>query len=49
MIDGFPRPGTETTDLDPMRADLVGISLSLEPGVGYYLPLAHRPPSAPTR
>jgi DNA polymerase-1 len=39
---------TETTDLDPMRADLVGISLSVEAGEGYYLPLAHRPPSAPT-
>ncbi|HEX7120212.1 MAG TPA: DNA polymerase I [Longimicrobiales bacterium] len=38
---------TETTDTDPMRADLVGISLALEPGEAFYLPFAHRPPAAP--
>ena len=32
---------TETSDMDPMRADLVGISIAVEPGEGYYLPLAH--------
>jgi DNA polymerase-1 len=32
---------TETTGLDPMRADLVGISLSDAPGRGYYLPVGH--------
>lgn len=32
---------TETSDMDPVRADLVGISISVEPGEGYYLPLAH--------
>jgi DNA polymerase I len=37
---------TETTSLEPMRADLVGISLSWEPGQGVYLPLAHRAPPA---
>ena len=38
---------TETTDIDPMRAELVGISVAVEPGEGYYLPFAHRPPSDP--
>ncbi|MHB1120159.1 MAG: 5'-3' exonuclease H3TH domain-containing protein, partial [Bellilinea sp.] len=32
---------TETTSTDPMRADLVGISLSVRPGQGYYIPLGH--------
>jgi DNA polymerase I len=33
---------TETTSTDPMRAELVGISLALEAGEAYYLPIAHR-------
>ncbi|HUF38485.1 MAG TPA: DNA polymerase I [Anaerolineales bacterium] len=33
---------TETTGTDQMRADLVGISLSIEPGHGYYLPVGHK-------
>ncbi len=33
---------TETTSLDPMAAQLVGISLSIEPGHACYIPLAHR-------
>lgn len=33
---------TETTSTDPMRADLVGISLSTENGIGYYLPVGHK-------
>ncbi len=33
---------TETTSLDPMRAKLVGMSFSVEPGHAAYLPLAHR-------
>lgn len=33
---------TETTSLDEMRAELVGISLATEPGVACYVPLAHR-------
>src|SRR5690606_17080838 len=32
---------TETTGTDPMRADLVGISIAVQPGEGYYLPFAH--------
>ena len=32
---------TETTSLDPMQAELVGISLSIEPGKAAYIPLAH--------
>lgn len=32
---------TETTGLDEMRADLVGISLALGPGQAAYLPLGH--------
>ena len=30
---------TETTGLDPMRADLVGLSFSWKAGMGYYLPV----------
>jgi DNA polymerase-1 len=33
---------TETTSTDPMRADLVGISLSLQEGEGYYIPTGHK-------
>jgi DNA polymerase I len=40
---------TETTSLDPMIAQLVGISLSVEPGSAAYLPLAHRYPGAPNQ
>lgn len=32
---------TETTSTDPMTAGLVGISLAVEPNVGYYIPLGH--------
>jgi DNA polymerase-1 len=32
---------TETTALDPMRAELVGLSLAVEPGEGCYVPVAH--------
>ena len=32
---------TETTGLDALRVSLVGISLSTEPGVACYIPLAH--------
>ncbi|MGO4303839.1 DNA polymerase I [Cupriavidus sp. RAF12] len=35
---------TETTSLDPMQAQLVGISLSVEPGEAAYIPVAHRGP-----
>jgi DNA polymerase-1 len=33
---------TETTDTDVMRAELVGISLAVEPNLGYYIPVGHR-------
>ena len=33
---------TETTSLDPMRAELVGISIATAPGRAGYVPLAHR-------
>ena len=33
---------TETTSKEPMRADLVGISLAVEPGKACYIPLQHR-------
>ncbi len=32
---------TETTSTDPMRADLVGISLAVKAGEGYYIPVGH--------
>ncbi len=37
---------TETNSLDAMRADLVGVSLALEPGEACYVPLAHTTGSA---
>ena len=40
---------TETTSLDPLRARLVGVSLSIEPGVAAYIPLAHNYAGAPTQ
>jgi len=33
---------TETTSLDSMQAELVGVSLSVEPGRACYIPLAHK-------
>ncbi|MHB1116175.1 DNA polymerase I [Sideroxydans sp.] len=38
---------TETTGLDPMVAQLVGISLSITPHAAAYIPLAHNYPGAP--
>ena len=38
---------TETTSLDPMAAEIVGLSLSIEPGKACYVPLAHRYAGAP--
>ena len=32
---------TETTSTDEMQADLVGISLAIKAGVGYYIPVGH--------
>ena len=38
---------TETTDLDYMRARIVGLSFAVEPGQAAYVPLAHTGPDAP--
>ncbi len=38
---------TETTSLDPMIAELVGISVSAAPGEAAYIPLTHRYAGAP--
>jgi len=40
---------TETTSLDAMRAELVGISWSVQPGEAAYLPLRHDGPDAPVQ
>jgi len=39
---------TETTSLDAVRAELVGVSLAIEPGEGAYIPLAHVKPGGAT-
>jgi DNA polymerase I len=38
---------TETDSLDPMRANLVGLSLCVEPGRACYIPVGHGYPGAP--
>ena len=38
---------TETTSLDYMRAEIVGVSFAVEPGSAAYVPLAHVYPGAP--
>jgi len=38
---------TETTDLDAMQAEIVGLSFAIEPGHAAYVPLAHDYPGAP--
>jgi len=37
----------ETTSLDPMRAEIVGISLSVQEDEGVYIPVAHTYPDVP--
>jgi len=39
----------ETTSLDPMRAEIVGVSFAVEPGRGAYVPLAHEYAGAPVQ
>ncbi|MCP5036217.1 MAG: DNA polymerase I, partial [Rhodobacteraceae bacterium] len=39
---GYVAVDTETTGLDEMRAELVGISLCVEPGEACYIPLIHK-------
>ena len=38
---------TETTSLDYMRAEIVGVSFSVEPGFAAYVPLQHDYAGAP--
>ena len=40
---------TETTSLDEMRAEIVGISFSVQAGEAAYIPLAHTGPDAPVQ
>lgn len=40
---------SETDNLDPMQANLVGLSFAVEPGKAVYLPLAHEYPGAPVQ
>jgi DNA polymerase-1 len=39
---GYVAVDTETTSLDEMRAELVGVSLCVEPGQACYIPLGHK-------
>ncbi len=39
---GYVAVDTETTGLDEMRAELVGISLAVEPGAACYIPIGHK-------
>ncbi len=41
MAEGFVAVDTETTSLDAMAADLVGVSLCVTPGRACYIPLGH--------
>ena len=43
---GFVCFDTETDSLDPMQANLVGVSLALAPNRACYIPLGHRTPGA---
>ena len=40
---------TETSGLDPMQAEIVGVSFAVEPGHAAYVPLAHDYPGAPAQ
>ncbi len=40
---------TETTSIDAMRAELVGLSFSVQPGQACYIPLGHNYGDAPTQ
>ncbi len=46
---GFFAFDTETTDLDAMQADIVGLSFAVESGKAAYIPLAHDYPGAPAQ
>ncbi|MCF6320500.1 MAG: DNA polymerase I [Rhizobiaceae bacterium] len=40
--EGLVAVDTETNSLDPMRAELVGISLATQPGTACYIPIGHK-------
>ncbi len=40
--EGIVAVDTETNSLDPMEADLIGISLATRPGVACYIPIGHK-------
>ena len=40
---------TETTSIDAMRAEIVGVSLAVDVGTACYIPLGHDYPGAPTQ
>ncbi len=40
---------TETTSLDVIDAEIVGVSFAVQPGVAAYVPLAHNYPGAPAQ
>ncbi len=44
---GYVAIDTETTSLDALRAELVGVSLATASGRACYIPLAHRSPDGP--
>jgi DNA polymerase-1 len=46
---GFVSLDTETDNIFPTRARLVGMSFALEPGEAFYLPLRHDYPGAPAQ
>lgn len=39
---------TETTSMDPLQADMVGMSIAFQPGEAFYLPFGHRSPGTPS-
>ncbi len=46
---GLVAVDTETTSLDEMRAEIVGLSFSVKPGEAAYIPLTHDYPDAPAQ
>ncbi|MGD1038483.1 MAG: DNA polymerase I, partial [Roseiarcus sp.] len=42
FAEGLVAFDTETSSLDPLRADLVGVSLAVAPGEACYIPIGHR-------
>jgi DNA polymerase-1 len=47
--EGFVSLDTETDNIDPVRARLVGMSFSVKPGEAFYLPLRHEYSGAPAQ